>query len=137
MADLYPQTFFTYFDLINKDNQTINILVTYYAFTSLSTVGFGDFHPRSDIERVFCALMLLNGVAIFSYIMGNFIAILNQFNAYNKDHDEAAKLSQFFGTLKQFNENKELPIKLKNEIEIHLYYRWKKDRNVAFQGDEA
>ena len=52
------------------------ILLTYFAFTSLSTVGFGDLHPRSDFERLACAFILLFGVAIFSYIMGNFIEIL-------------------------------------------------------------
>lgn len=51
----------------------------YFAFTSLSTVGFGDFNPRGDIERILCAFILLFGVAIFSYIMGNFIDILDQF----------------------------------------------------------
>lgn len=50
--------------------------MTYYAFTTLSTVGFGDFHPRSNAERTVCAFILLIGVAIFSYVMGNFIEIL-------------------------------------------------------------
>lgn len=44
----------------------------YYAFTSLATVGFGDFHPRSDGERIFIASLLMIGVAIFSYIIGIF-----------------------------------------------------------------
>ena len=43
----------------------------------------------------------------------------------------------FFGVFKQFNENKNLPIKLMNEIEQFLYYRWKNDRNVAFSGEES
>jgi potassium voltage-gated channel Eag-related subfamily H protein 8 len=55
------------------------IACMYFAFTSLSTVGFGDFNPRGDIERILCAFILLFGVAIFSYIMGNFIDILDQF----------------------------------------------------------
>ena len=45
----------------------------YYAFTSLSTVGFGDYNPRSDSERLFIAMVLLFGVLTFSYVMGNFI----------------------------------------------------------------
>jgi hypothetical protein len=53
-----------------------SVLMIYYAFTTLSTVGFGDFHPRSNSERLLCAFILLTGVAIFSYIMGNFIDIL-------------------------------------------------------------
>lgn len=55
------------------------ITVTYFAFTSLSTVGFGDYHPRSDIERFCCAFILLFGVAVFSIIMGSFIEILEEF----------------------------------------------------------
>jgi hypothetical protein len=39
-------------------------------------VGFGDFAPRGNEERFYGAFMLLFGVAIFSYIMGNFIDIL-------------------------------------------------------------
>jgi hypothetical protein len=48
----------------------------YFAFTSLSTVGFGDFHPRGDVERIYGAFMLLFGVAIFSYILSVFKEII-------------------------------------------------------------
>ncbi len=42
--------------------------MTYFAFTTLATVGFGDYSPRSDSERVFGALFLLFGVATFTVI---------------------------------------------------------------------
>ena len=48
----------------------------YFAFTTLSTVGFGDYAPRSNLERLVFTAVLLGGVAIFSYIMGVFIEIL-------------------------------------------------------------
>jgi hypothetical protein len=44
----------------------------YYAFTSLSTVGFGDMHPENNFERGFCAFILLAGNAIFGYVLGVF-----------------------------------------------------------------
>ena len=47
------------------------VTLTYFMFTSLSTVGLGDYHPRSNIERLIGALLLLFGVAITSYIMDN------------------------------------------------------------------
>jgi len=56
-----------------------SIIVMYWAFTTLSTVGFGDYNPRSNGERLMCAFFMLFGVAIFSYIMGIFIEILDQF----------------------------------------------------------
>ena len=72
-----PETFIHYNGLNEKTMSENTIIATYFAFTSLSTVGFGDYHPRSDIERLLCAFILLFGVAIFSYIMGNFISILD------------------------------------------------------------
>ena len=45
----------------------------YFAFTSLSTVGFGDFYPVSDLERVVGSFVLLIGVAMFSYILGELL----------------------------------------------------------------
>jgi hypothetical protein len=53
----------------------------------LSTVGFGDYSPRSNIERMVGAYLLLFGVAIFSYIMGNFIAIIDEFKEFIKELD--------------------------------------------------
>ena len=53
------------------------IILTYFAFTSLTTVGFGDYTPRADEERLFIAMVLLFGVALFSYVMGNFVNILS------------------------------------------------------------
>ena len=54
-----------------------SLIAMYWAFTTLSTVGFGDYNPRSDGERLMCAFFMLFGVAIFSYIMGIFIEILD------------------------------------------------------------
>ena len=44
-----------------------SLTASYFAFTTLSTVGFGDYYPVSDIERFCGAFVLLFGVATFSY----------------------------------------------------------------------
>jgi potassium voltage-gated channel Eag-related subfamily H protein 8 len=111
------------------------IIVVYYAFTSLSTVGFGDFYPKSDFERVLCAIILLFGVAIFSYIMGNFINILDQYNNLNSDLDEGDELARFFGLIRRFNENVPLKITLKEQIERHFDYKWINDKNQAIDDE--
>jgi len=94
----------------------------YFAFTSLSTVGFGDFHPRSNAERLFGAFILLFGVAIFSYIMGNFIEILQQFKKFHEDLEDGENLMKFFGTLKKFNNQEHIKLELKQKIENHFDY---------------
>ena len=84
------------------------MIITYFAFTSLSTVGFGDFNPRSDYERVLIAMILMFGVAIFSYVMGNFLEILNKFQTLNETLDHGDDLSKFFGLIKNFNMGQDL-----------------------------
>mgnify|MGYP006094467339 CR=1 FL=1 len=43
--------------------------LTYFAFTTLSTVGFGDYHPRNSRERLLGAALMLFGVMINSIVV--------------------------------------------------------------------
>lgn len=75
------------------------IILMYFSFTSLTTVGFGDFNPRSKTERLFISFGLLFGVAIFSYIMGQFIDIMSKIEAFTADNGDDDNLNKFFGVL--------------------------------------
>ncbi len=50
----------------------------YYSVTTLTTVGYGDFTPTTDTNRVIAALYMLIGVTItlgaFGYIGSSYIA---------------------------------------------------------------
>ena len=61
--------FLTYYKLHSKTAQELVLISTYFSLTSLTTVGLGDFRPVNSIERLFCTMILLFGVSIFSYIM--------------------------------------------------------------------
>ena len=124
------------YEILHKSNFFKTITVMYYAFTSLSTVGFGDFYPRSDPERLLCAFILLFGVAIFSYIMGNFIEILDQFQKINEPLDEGHNLAKFICLLTQFNRGKPFNLKLANKIQEFFDYKWKFDKNQAIDEEE-
>jgi hypothetical protein len=97
-------------------------------FTSLSTVGFGDYNPRSDNERLVCLAILLFGVSIFSYVMGNFIAIVDQYSMVQKELEEYDKLIVFFSMFRKFNGGKPINQSLVDKIEKFFDYRWKNDR---------
>jgi hypothetical protein len=102
----------------------------------LSTVGFGDFHPISSAERLVCAFVLLFGVAIFSYIMGIFISILDQYSKSHADFDEGHKLNRFFGLLIKFNLNAPTNLDMKLKFEKYFDYKWKNDKNIAIGPEE-
>ena len=56
----------------------------YFALTTLSTVGYGDLAPQSNVEKIFGIIIMILGIALFSYIMGKLrsqtnYSILNNF----------------------------------------------------------
>lgn len=131
--------FIAYYGIQNQSDGFITVTMIYYAFTSLSTVGFGDYAPRSDLERAIGSMVLLCGVAVFSYIMGNFIDILNNYLEFTSDINDGDKLSRFFGILKEFNKGKDMDSWLKLKMESFFDYKWQNDKQLPFyeESDEA
>lgn len=41
---------------------------TYFIFTTMSTVGYGDYSPKSLIDRTLTVVVLITGVVIFSIL---------------------------------------------------------------------
>lgn len=59
------ENFIDYFNVDTYKNFSQRaIQMTYYMFTSLSTVGFGELNPRSNSERIIISFILLFGVGI-------------------------------------------------------------------------
>ena len=106
-------------------------MLTYYAFTTLSTVGLGDYHPVTDNERISCAFIMLYGVMVTSIVMESFSLMLKELRNFNKSYEESAKLNLFLGTLKKFNEYIPLQKNYQQTLEDYFNYRWNWDRNFA------
>ena len=112
------------------------IVVVYFTFTTLSTVGFGDYHPKSEIERIVTTVILLVGVACFSYIMGQFIDILMNLQTVTADNEDSENLSKWLGLLAHFNKNSPLPKEMTKRFEKYFEYYWANDKNYAIQSKE-
>jgi hypothetical protein len=52
---------------------------SYYALTTLSTVGFGDFGPKAVYEKQLMTGVLLFGVTIFALVMNNLMTVLKNY----------------------------------------------------------
>ena len=110
-------TFYNQYSMREKTNFTQLTIVVYFAFTTLSTVGFGDYHPKGEIERIITTFILLCGVACFSYIMGQFIEILMNFQQVTADNEDSENLFKWLGLLAHFNKNRPLSKELTKKFE--------------------
>lgn len=113
------------------------IALVYFAFTTLATVGFGDYAPRSNPERVVGAFILLMGVAIFSFVMSIFSGLLLKLNKFNAEPEDDENLAKFLGVLKKFNKNKPLDTDFKKDIQRMFEHKWLNDRTAAFRGEDS
>ena len=120
---------------VEKDMATQNFMLLYYAFTSLTTVGFGDIHPRSDYERLIIAAFLFCGVIIFSYVSGEFMEILGSYNKLHEFYDDSEALSIFLGILTKFNMDETLDDKFRQSIADYFDYRWSHYKYHVFKGE--
>ena len=110
-------------DLDSMENFEEVVTIIYFAVTSLSTVGFGDYYPITNEERIFISFILLFGVALFSYIMNQLTNVLTD---TMKDFDQDANLSSlesFFLLLKYLNKSEPIDGRLIKEITEFIILR--------------
>ena len=135
-AENYPEGFLTAKGIMKNTREQNLVVSIYFAFTSLSTVGFGDYVPCSNIERFIGAFILLFGVSIFSYIMGNFIEIIGVMGEINGSFNDGDNLTRFFGLIKRFNNDRDINRDLMLRIEDYFEYKWEEDVNLAIITDD-
>ena len=67
------QTFNAYFKLDDLETSYMRLqYVLYFALSILSTVGYGDFVPISNIEMISVCFFMVCGVYLFTFIMSMF-----------------------------------------------------------------
>ena len=123
-------------DLYGSDREPTNvsalIKVWYYAITTLSTIGFGDFRPISVYEKVFGAFILMFGVAIFSYIMGTFMEILSNYRSLEAYGDHK-NLTKWIALLSKYNDGEALNREIITKVESFFDFYWENNRLHAFE----
>lgn len=130
-------TFIKNFMLDEVEDDMSKLAVScYFALTTLSTVGYGDYYPVSNVERIVAVGIMLGGVAFFSYIMGNFIEIITNYEKKMGVVDQSGDLHNWMMLLTRFTNNQPLPQSLTSQIEQNFSYYWSQDRLACLNTDD-
>jgi hypothetical protein len=125
--------FITVFHLDEMTELNNIILSAYFSFTTLSSTGLGDLHPISNSERLFAALFMLFGTAIYSFVGGKFYDMIENLKNFDKEYNEMHQLQCFFEVMKKFNKGSRLPKEFEQKCITFFDYKWKNDRNYSIK----
>jgi hypothetical protein len=112
------------------------VIVSYFALTTLSTVGYGDYYPISTNEQIIAIFFMLGGIGFFSYIMNSFQEIIKNYDQRMGNDNEGSDLNNWIMRLTRFTDkNKPLGTPLINQIDRHFSFYWGSDRLRHIQRD--
>ena len=92
------------------DNITFYNISLYWAVTTLTTVGYGDITPASNIARLFTMGVMLIGVGVYGMIIGNFSRLMMLKDKYTQERKE--KMNNLHHFIKYYN----IPFSLQKQV---------------------
>ena len=88
----------------------------YWAYTTMTTVGYGDIVAGSDSEGVMAVFSMLFGVTMFAYVVGSMAVVVTSLNA------TARRVKQKIDDLDMFLREKDIESSLHKRVKDYYGY---------------
>lgn len=113
-------------ELVDKDFTTKYITSLYWAFTTMSAVGYGEIVPKTKDERTYAMAAMIMSCGIFAYTVNSIGNIVSRYNQMQSQFRERMMY------VNQFMAAKGMPADLKLRVRRYLDYIFetKKDAKV-------
>jgi len=95
---------------LEEDNFTNYVHSMYWTVTTLTTVGYGDVTPADNIGKLYTMLVMILGVGMYGFIIGNISSLLVKVDADREEQRE--KMAE----LVAFMTRNEVPKDLRDEV---------------------
>jgi len=77
------------------------IASVYWAFTTITTVGYGDITPRTDRERAYAAVVFVFGSTVYAFIVSNVSSLAYQLSTLKKmDRKNVSEINEYLAEQK-------------------------------------
>lgn len=100
------------------DNFTRYLHSLYWCITTLATVGYGDIVPKTNAQIAYAMVVILAGVGVYSYVIGNVANLLSNLDMAKRHHMESME------RLGAFLRHRNIPIDLQRRLRDYYAYLW-------------
>lgn len=102
----------------NPDKYLEYVKAIYWAFTTLTTVGYGDITAQTPGQMLFACGVQVLGVGVFGFILSNVASLLSRSDAAREHHmDNLDKIETFM-------RSHYIPGDLRSEVRSYYHYLW-------------
>lgn len=91
-----PDTWVTRNNRQDASNSVLYLCSLYFSCTVLTTVGFGDIKPFTDVEKVISIMWMVCGIGCYSFVVGNLSSVLSSLDQKKAFINEKLKLIHSF-----------------------------------------
>lgn len=118
------------------EESTEYITSLYWVFTTLTTLGYGDYYGTTTEEYVFTMLVQFLGVFVFAYMMGNINMLVEKLDYNHLEYLqlENEKLDQWLIKISRANGHRKLSDTFVEELRHRFNFYWQRDHSSVATG---
>jgi hypothetical protein len=90
----------------------------YWCITTLATVGYGDIVPKTNPQTVYAMVVMLLGVGVYGYVIGNVTSVIANIDLAKRHYLEKME------SLAAFMRYRNIPPRLQRRLRDYYAYLW-------------
>ena len=120
------KNFIDTFNLEDYSDFSQVIIVWYFIYSSMMTVGYGDFAATNTYEMVLLIIILIIGPNWFAFTMGKALNIVKKLTEIDGTADLDGQLGIWFSKLER--KHRQIPKGIKDKVNTYYFNYWRNDR---------